>query len=154
MEPETHFNHFVRNVVMMVSYLTPQLPPDYLARFDREKLLDAFSFVHNGARVGANEWPLGPGWTGTDTLVGREYAQEDLPSSLDVLNLARLYNSDSRSDAPYGNEAILELTKRWEAHSKTWASTVPICQGVSNISDNLIIGGRPQKQKGERCFVI
>lgn len=110
-----------------------QYPPNALLRFDRDRLISSFSAVIDGKRVAPEEWEYGPGWSGSDTEVGKDYTPilaalgVETIDDLSDAQLARLYNSDSLSDAPYGQEHIRKVNDDWAAHYEEYAKYIPIC---------------------------
>ena len=146
MEPVTHLNHFSRNIVSLVMHIVQQYDPRSLLRFDRDRLLSSFSCAINGVRTAAGPWQHGPGWSGDDVKIGTEYMQ-DL-STLPEADLAMLWNSNTPSNAPYGNNVLLEAMTTWAKHKKEWADTLPICVVAEGVLAGNIIGGRPSTRKG------
>ncbi|KAK0184646.1 hypothetical protein F5146DRAFT_1006374 [Armillaria mellea] len=65
---EDHFNHGIHCLVQWITGIIQQFPPHYLAHFDHDLLLSTFSMEKDGVRVGENLWPLGPGWSGDDSV--------------------------------------------------------------------------------------
>lgn len=146
MDRKSHFNHFVRNIVQLVAYLVPQFPPECLARFDRDKLISAFSMVADGTRIGAKPWPLGPGWSGHDTKIGSKTSPS--PETMDPVTLALRFNSDVSSSAPYGNKRMKATMEDWAKDKPRWSRSIPVCVVSENLESSKVLGGRPMPKNG------
>lgn len=129
----SHLNHFTRSLTETVAAFCSQYPPNALLRFDRDRLISSFSAVIDGNRVTPEQWEYGPGWSGTDTEVGKDYTPilasmgVKTVDDLSEQQLAQLYNSNSLSDAPYGQEHIQKVNEDWAAHYEEYAKYIPIC---------------------------
>jgi hypothetical protein len=139
MEPHEMLNHFARGCLQLIAYMASQNPMHTLLRVDRTKFLSAFSSVIDGIRTEASAWPMGPGWEGEDTVIGKDY--KEVINTTKTEDFARLYNSDSLSSSPYGNEKAAKLVKDWERHTETWTKTIPLCvaadfAGIKDIEAN------------------
>ncbi|KAJ3503547.1 hypothetical protein NMY22_g18213 [Coprinellus aureogranulatus] len=133
MESNSNFDHFVRDIVQFVAYAVDQYPRHEGARFNRRVLLSAFSSVRGGKRVGVDDWELGPGWSGDDTQVGKEY-KEDL-KTLSLNDLTMLHHSDTKTTYPYGNKKANDHAEAWKKHHEAMTSTIPLCV-VSDFQDD------------------
>ena len=68
MSPRAHFEHFSRDALRLMNFITLQLPSKYDVQIDRDKFLSSFSMTHGSERVCARKWPLGPQHSGVQTL--------------------------------------------------------------------------------------
>ncbi|KAG2008884.1 hypothetical protein CC2G_014268 [Coprinopsis cinerea AmutBmut pab1-1] len=133
---EAHFEHFVHAMLQFNAFIVNQFPPHYLMRIDKDKFLSAFTFVNSeGVRVGSKPWPLGPGWSGTDTAIGTKYEQDI--RALPTDQLLRLHNSDSLSESRYGNTLVADHIANWNRHLKSQSATIPLCvaSDLSGVKD-------------------
>jgi hypothetical protein len=146
MEPEVHFEHTVQAFSQQMAYFMRQLPPQYLARFDRDVFFSAFSMVVDNVRVGLQPSIYRPGWSGSDTKIGTKYTQniEDLSSE----ELRRLHNSDHDTDAPYGNKQLLVSRERWRNFLRENSSTIPLCVVTEALYGGSDIGGSKSARQG------
>lgn len=148
MDEKSYLNYFARNITELVAYITHQAPPELLLRFDKSSLLSSFSMVIDKKRVQADEWENGPGWSNDDTKIGKDYTNilaKLKTSSIEELHapaLALLYNSDSQTQAPYGNTTLQTSIHHWAAHTAQWSKHIPLCVVADGISDNSLLGGR------------
>lgn len=160
MDHKSYLNYFARNITELVAYLTHQAPPELLLRFDKSALISSFSAVIDSKRVQSDQWDNGPGWSGEDTRIGKDYLDilrtlkvskiEELPAH----DLALLYNSDSQSQAPYGNRNIQAASLHWAAHTAECSKNIPVCVVVDGLSDADKLGGRisqAARRKGKKC---
>jgi hypothetical protein len=111
MAPEIHFQHVVQSFAQQMAYFICQLPPQYLARFDRDKFFSSFSMVVDNIRVPLQMSPYHPGWSGNVTTLGTIYMQDF--NTMLLPELMHLHNSDTDTDAPYGNNLLLDLRNEW-----------------------------------------
>lgn len=147
MEEASHFEHSVRSLQILTVYLLNQLPQHYLARLDTEKFASSFSFVQNSTRVAAKPWDVGPGWSGDDTRIGKQYSPP--PTELASENLAKAHNTDKDSQAPYGNEEILEGAQRWSEETADWSKTILLTAVDQNITGKASSGKDATRLRGE-----
>ncbi|KAL0565913.1 hypothetical protein V5O48_016103 [Marasmius crinis-equi] len=125
MEPRSYLNHTARDLLSLGVWLINQAPPEASLRIDKNKFLESISMKIDNRRVAASPWPLGPGWSGDDVMEGKEY--EPLPADVTQDTLQSLRNSDTLTDAPYGNrERLLHMT-RWREHVKQMSGSIPLC---------------------------
>lgn len=152
MEEASHFEHSIRSIQTLTVYLLNQLPQHYLARLDIEKFASAFSFVHNSTRVAAKPWDVGPGWSGDDTMIGKQYSPP--PTELSSDDLAKKHNSDNDSQAPYGNQAILEGATRWAEETSEWSKTILLTAVDHNVTGKAPSGKDATRLRGEFCYFL
>lgn len=147
--PEEHLSQFSRLLLQSITFFVQQLPPEMVPRVDKSMAMKMVSAVIDNKRVTANEWELGPGWTGEDVEIGKDYTDllqklnvkgiEDLPPS----QLALLCNSDAMTQVPYNNHNLKEALEEWQALISNSKKNVPICVIVDqNKDDEAILGGR------------
>lgn len=142
------------SVVELLAYLVQQFPPDQLLRFDKERLISSFSSVIDGKRVTPDPWRLGPGWTGEDTRIGKDYRDllsklgVSAPSELKPTELALLHNSDTMGQEPYNNPDILRTKNEWARHVEDYSRHIPVCVVVEGVEDNERILGGHMARKG------
>ncbi|KAJ3792224.1 hypothetical protein GGU11DRAFT_750336 [Lentinula aff. detonsa] len=84
-------------------------------------------------RIGADQWEMGPGWTGEDTRVGKEYIEDF--SKLSDKEWIQLWNSDTFSDTLFGNEAVPAQKAEWAEYRKKAMSVLPICHATNELID-------------------
>ncbi|KAJ3767109.1 hypothetical protein FB446DRAFT_708075 [Lentinula raphanica] len=133
-------------------------PQEKLLRIDKDRLLSAFTMRNGGTRIAADSWELGPGWTGEDTKVGREYPQDF--DTMSEEELRRLWNTDQMSETIYGNEAMEKQWKDWAEERKRAVAALPVCHatGEANKGGELIATRRarrnperdPTKEDGQK----
>ncbi|KAF9041370.1 hypothetical protein BJ165DRAFT_1530100 [Panaeolus papilionaceus] len=146
MSPTAQLNHFSRLLLQAITYFTAQLPPTMVPCVDKKKAMEIVSCVIDNKRVTAREWNLGPGWSGEDTRIGKDYTGllhglgVSNIADLSPENLALLYNSDSMSNFAYGSEDLHEAIEQWATHLKGSSSSIPVC--VINGEGDIDFGGR------------
>lgn len=146
MEEASHFEHSIRSLQILTVYLLNQLPQHYLARLDTEKFASAFSFVQNSTRVVASSWNAGPGWSGDDTEIGKQYSQS--PTDMTSDELEKAHNTDKDSEAPYGNEEILEANKSWAADTAEWSKTIVLTAVDHDVTGKRLSGKDATRLRG------
>lgn len=147
MEEASHFEHSVRSFQILIVYLLNQLPQHYLARLDTQIFASAFSFVQDSTRVAAQPWAAGPGWNGEDTRIGKQYSPS--PTELPSEDLAKQHNSDKDTEAPYGNEEILEGNQAWTADTAEWSRTILLTAVDHQITGKPLRGKDATRLRGE-----
>ncbi|KAJ3978825.1 hypothetical protein F5890DRAFT_1479023 [Lentinula detonsa] len=120
-------------MLSLVAYLVRQAPIQNLVRVDKNILLSAFSMRSGNERIGADQWEMGPGWTGEDTRVGKEYIEDF--SKLSDKEWIQLWNSDTFSDTLFGNEAVPAQKAEWAEYRKKAMSVLPICHATNELID-------------------
>jgi hypothetical protein len=120
------------------------MDPTLLPRIDSERFLSAFSAVIDGKREQAPSWKLGPGWSGEDVRIGKDYTKL-LGDSFSVSttarlaeqsrdDLMRLWNSDNyTTDDAYNKPELTQLRDRWAAHVDSMMECIPLCVTAGNI---------------------
>jgi hypothetical protein len=146
MSPERHFEHVVQSIAQQTAYFIRQLPPHYLARFDRDQFFSSFSMVVDNVRVQLPQSPHRTGWSGNDTMLGTTYSQDF--NTMSPLEIMRLHNSDRDTEAPYGNDLLLDVRNEWNAKVRETSDTIPICVLAEAISGSGIIGGSTHARNG------
>ncbi|KAF8824175.1 hypothetical protein HHX47_DHR8000002 [Lentinula edodes] len=110
-----------------------QAPMDGLVRVDKEKFLSAFSMRDGNVRIGTQPWELGPGWTGDDVRIGKIYENDfDAMSEEQCL---QLWNSDTGSDLPFGNEGIRLQREVWKEYKMQAMQVLPICHASGEVDE-------------------
>ena len=124
MDRYLHVRNTLRHLQTVTIELLSYLPADDLVRLDKEQYMKAFSMVNNGERVGFDKWSMGQGWEGTDTEIGKKYDPD--PQTLSPGQLAKQYNTDKDTDAPYGNEDRKAQWEKWTAANLEAGKTIPL----------------------------
>ncbi|PPQ86374.1 hypothetical protein CVT25_002452 [Psilocybe cyanescens] len=147
LSPKAHINQFSRLLLQAITFFACQLPPDMIPRVDKSLAMKIVSVVIDNKRVTADDWDLGPGWTGDDVKIGTNYTQilanlnaisiEDLSPTA----LATLCNTDLASTAPYGNEDLRSATEEWAHYLKKSKEDIPLCVVAEGPQDESILGG-------------
>ncbi|KAJ3964123.1 hypothetical protein EV361DRAFT_980594 [Lentinula raphanica] len=133
MDDQSFLNHIARNYLCLLTYLIRQAPREKLLRIDKDRLLSAFTMRSGGTRIAADSWELGPGWTGEDTEVGREYPQDF--DTMSEEELRRLWNTDRMSETIYGNEAMEKQRKDWAEARKRAVAALPVCHATGEANE-------------------
>ncbi|KAJ3752368.1 hypothetical protein EV360DRAFT_88819 [Lentinula raphanica] len=133
MDDQSFLNHIARNYLCLLTYLIRQAPREKLLRIDKDRLLSAFTMRSGGTRIAADSWKLGPGWTGEDTEVGREYPQDF--DTMSEEELRRLWNTDQMSETIYGNEAMEKQRKDWAEERKRAVAALPVCHATGEANE-------------------
>lgn len=139
--PKDHFNHGVRSLTQWISGIIQQFPPQYFVRFDRDRLLSAFSMELEGTRITAEPWNLGPGWSGSDVLIGSksDISVEDMTEE----QIGQRWNTnDPNCSAPYGNRDIERIEERFYTLAEEMGQTIPLNVGALEKMERSL-GGRP-----------
>ncbi|KAF9521659.1 hypothetical protein CPB83DRAFT_900448 [Crepidotus variabilis] len=156
-EPISSMRHFTGGFSELCVDLVRQMDPCLLVRVDIAKLISSFSYVVEGVRTQAPEWPLAPGWRGEDVRVGKSYdrllKKKFNVSSIQELakkypkNLAKLWNTDDPgSSLPFGNPEYKAALDQWEAHAKRSRSKIPLYSVTD--SENPFGGRLASRAKG------
>lgn len=94
MQPDSHFNFFVRGLLQLCSYLVQQLPSRYKISIDTEVFLSAFTMEgNNDERVRATSWTGAPDGLAYDTN-----AEVGVDSNADMMDLTTDTTSNSREE--------------------------------------------------------
>ncbi|TFK62138.1 hypothetical protein BDN72DRAFT_863066 [Pluteus cervinus] len=110
MERQSYLDHFARNIAQIVAYFSSQVPTEYQLRFDRDRLLSAFSILsEDDVRIRAKDWHLGPGWKESDIKIGQK---ED---------------PDHKDEYPYNNPERLKGMEKFGDHVHEQSLSIPIC---------------------------
>lgn len=126
MSEKAYLNSSARYISLLVLDMVEQMEPHFLARVDVEGLLKCISAVVDGERVQAETWgPLAPGWRGDDLKAGTKYNTEEL-QALSGESLKLMWNSDSRSEIPYGNVKRMEQSRAWKNEAKAHTLLIPV----------------------------
>lgn len=146
--PEGQITQFSRLLTQAIVYFARQLPPAMLPRVDKTMAMKMVSVVVNNKRITADDWELGPGWTGEDVRVGKDYTElvkslnaealEDLPAR----DLALLCNSDAMTQVPFNNNLLQDATDEWSAHLSKSKECIPVCVVADGDEDESLLGGR------------
>ncbi|KAH6894930.1 hypothetical protein BKA70DRAFT_1439101 [Coprinopsis sp. MPI-PUGE-AT-0042] len=143
-----HFDHFARNIILIVAFLFSLLPPEYLARFDRDKMLASMTYADNGQRRSASSWKLGPGSLSPDVIVGSHCLSNNAIHRLGIDEQKALRNSDTPTSLPYNNPALQGKNDAWTQHSHSMADTIPICiLAAQKAKSAWPVGGLPANRK-------
>ncbi|KAF9065239.1 hypothetical protein BDP27DRAFT_1425053 [Rhodocollybia butyracea] len=127
-----------------------QAPMDTLPRINRDVFLSAFSLVdENNIRIQAKPWALGPGWTGENVQIGKTYSEDirGLPEE----TVKELWNSDTVSDIPYGNQAMVDARLEWIALHQSRVPTHPVCHASGEVEEKLAIPPRLRKHARKKA---
>ncbi|KAJ3819222.1 hypothetical protein F5880DRAFT_1510330 [Lentinula raphanica] len=108
-------------------------PQEKLLRINKDQLLSAFTMRNGGTRIAADSWELGPGWTGEDTEVGREYSQDF--DTMSEEELRRLWNTNQMSETIYENEAMEKQWKDWAEERKRAVAALPVCHATGEANE-------------------
>lgn len=159
--PHGTITQFSRLLTQSIVYFAQQLPPAMLPRVDKSMAMKMVSVVVNNKRITADEWELGPGWTGEDVHIGKDYEEllkslkvkhpEDLPAK----DLALLCNSDSLTQVPFGNVPLRDATIEWSGHLSKSKECIPVCVVTDGEEDESYLGGRIviQARKGMSIYI-
>ncbi|THU76781.1 hypothetical protein K435DRAFT_878731 [Dendrothele bispora CBS 962.96] len=130
MDEHSYFLWFTRSCISKCSGFVNQTPPDLRIRIDEELFLSSFSMVHEGTRIQAPSWPMGPGWKGDDVRIGKRYDDLQL---LDIEDpderereKIRKWNSDEGSGYPYGKKERLDQSMKWKELTKVSGQCYPL----------------------------
>ncbi|KDR79831.1 hypothetical protein GALMADRAFT_136421 [Galerina marginata CBS 339.88] len=146
--PKAHINHFSRLLTEAIVYFAQQLPPGMLPRVDKSLAMKLVSVVVDNKRITADDWDLGPGWTGEDVEIGKDYTDilaglgVQYPQELPPRNLALLCNSDSMTQVPFNNAALQEAAADWSRRLSKAKESIPVCVVADGLEDEAIMGGR------------
>ena len=77
-------------------------------------------------------WPYHPGWSGGDTEISTMYKER--LNDLSEEALGALHNSDSISQAPSANDALLSAKVQWEEQLWETSMSIPICAITEAVS--------------------
>ncbi|PBK90312.1 hypothetical protein ARMGADRAFT_1083167 [Armillaria gallica] len=127
--PKDHFNHGVRSLMQWISGIIQQFPPQYFVCFDRDRLLSTFSMELESTRITAELWNLGPGWSGSDVLIGlkSDISVEDMTEE----QIGQCWNTnDPNCSAPYGNCDIKRIEERFYTLAEEMGQTIPLNIGA------------------------
>ncbi|KAK0432091.1 hypothetical protein EV421DRAFT_1911288 [Armillaria borealis] len=139
--PKDHFNHGIRSLMQWISGIIQQFPPQYFVHFDRDLLLSAFSMELEGTRIAVEPWNLGPGWSGSDVLIGLQsnISVEDMTEE----QIGQCWNTNNLNcSAPYGNHNIERVEERFYTLAEEMGRTIPLNIGALEKMERPL-GGRP-----------
>ncbi|KDR76755.1 hypothetical protein GALMADRAFT_210635 [Galerina marginata CBS 339.88] len=146
--PKAHLNHFSRLLTEAIVYFAQQLPPGMVPRVDKSLAMKLVSAVVDNKRITADDWELGPGWTGDDVEIGKDYSEllatlgVKHPQDLPPRELALLCNSDSMSQEPFNNAALQAATEDWSKRLAKAKESIPVCVVADGLDDEAVMGGR------------
>ncbi|THV03432.1 hypothetical protein K435DRAFT_914036 [Dendrothele bispora CBS 962.96] len=130
MDEHSYFLWFTRSCISKCSGFVNQTPPDLRIRIDEELFLSSFSMVHEGTRIQAPSWPMGPGWKGDDVRIGKRYDDLQLLDIEDPYERERekirKWNSDEGSDYPYGKKERHDQSMKWKELTKESGQCYPL----------------------------
>ncbi|PBK88798.1 hypothetical protein ARMGADRAFT_1033779 [Armillaria gallica] len=125
-----------------ISGIIQQFPPQYFVRFDRDQLLSTFSMELEGTCLTVEPWNLGPGWSGSDVLIGlkSDISVEDMTEE----QIGQCWNTnDPNCSAPYGNCDIKRIEERFYTLAEEMGQTIPLNVGALEKMEQSL-GGRPR----------
>ena len=118
-------------------------------RVDISHAMKMISVVIDNKRVTAEDWgDMAPMWKKEDVVIGKDYTSilRDLGvehvEDLSPQQLARLCNSDTMSDDPYGKPELRTAYSEWATLVKQSKETIPICVVGEGDQDEMVLGGR------------
>ncbi|KAG7098078.1 hypothetical protein E1B28_000052 [Marasmius oreades] len=126
MDPESLLRQVSRSIYHYSLAILQQVPVQLLPRIDPEMFLQSISFRIGNERVAADaNWTYGPCWSGEDVTPGIKPAYSDghLPTTPEAW--AALFNSDTPTHIPFGNQNIPRAVDEWEALRREVGSTIP-----------------------------
>ncbi|KAH6907178.1 hypothetical protein BKA70DRAFT_1223557 [Coprinopsis sp. MPI-PUGE-AT-0042] len=138
MEAQSHLDYIARGLLQMAAHCVDEAPKHLQLRVDKDLFLRSFSAIIDQVRCSARSWPLGPGWTGSDTVIGKRYKTDEFDfSTMNAQELQSVHNTDKRSNIPYGNVAAHALAKQWKDHAVDFSESIPLCMAsdLSRIGD-------------------
>lgn len=130
-DDKTYLNVAARQLLQLVTHFVRQAPLQSGFRVDRKLFLSSLSSIVDNVRTAADDWELGPGWTGEDTKVGKTYSEV---SDLSDEDLHLLHVSDTNPTAPYGNSALLKQQEEWNQLQQKYARFIPLCHVTKETS--------------------
>ncbi|KAG7085790.1 hypothetical protein E1B28_003331 [Marasmius oreades] len=126
MEPESLLRQVSRSMYHYALAILQQSQVQLLLRIDHEMFLKSISFWIGNERVAADSnWTYGPCWSGEDVTPGIKaaYSDDRLPTTPE--GWAALFNSDTPTDVPFGNQNIPRAVNEWEDLKREVGSTIP-----------------------------
>ncbi len=112
-----------------INSIIQQFPPQYFVRYNRDLLLSAFSMELEGMHVATGLWNLGPGWSGSDVIIGSKsnVSVEDMTEE----QIGQCWNTnDLNCFAPYSNRDIEKVEERFYTLAEEMGRTIPLNIGV------------------------
>ncbi len=132
----TYLNQIARSNSTLVSWFTQQAPAHIRFRFDRTKFLESFSAIVDGKRISAMDWEQGPGRTGSDVEIGKEYPEPD--ADLSPQELYNLWATDSPTPDepihPFNNSKPYDQRMKWIDHRIDALETIPLAEVNEEIA--------------------
>ncbi len=124
-----------------INGIIQQFPPQYFVCYNRDLLLSAFSMELEGTHVATGSWNLGPGWSGSDVIIGSKsnVSVEDMTEE----QIGQHWNTnDLNCFAPYGNRDIEKVEERFYTLAEEMGWTIPLNIGALEKMEQSL-GGRP-----------
>lgn len=145
MDLRAHIVFMARMFLLLIVFLSNQLPLSYDFRIDSDQFLGAFSFSVNGTRESIGPWPNGPGYrrppgspASTAPISDDLVAQKDLRSA--IVKRWRLHYNRYAAHIPYAvvHEKFFEIDDTGALlHAPTTIST-----SVDALGNPIELGGR------------